>query len=332
MTAILETSRAVQIRPFTPDDYSAVVAIHNLQYPDYTDTVEQWRFRDERRDEKVKWSRFVATDDQNQIVGMATYNQSVDMYHPRKFSVDVFVHPEFVGQGIGKALYEKLLEALIPFDPILVRANAREDYTRSVRFLTDRGFTEEMREWESRLNPQAWDPAAWQDVRKKVLAQGIVVKSVAELQETDPEWRQKLFEMDWSVTLDMPAPDTLTKPTFEHFVKHVLENPDFLPEAWYIALDGENYVGESALWRSSTDNSLYVGATGVLREYRRRGIATALKIYALEYARAAGCPLMKTWNAQINRAMLSINEALGFEKQPAWISYVKVLRPEENAE
>ena len=27
--------------------------------------------------------------------------------------------------------------------------------------------------------------------------------------------------------------------------------------------------------------------------------------------------------------MLSINEALGFQKQPAWIDYVKVFRPEE---
>jgi hypothetical protein len=39
-----------------------------------------------------------------------------------------------------------------------------------------------------------------------------------------------------------------------------------------------------------------------------------------------GVDHIKTWNDQKNRPMLSINEAMGFEKQPAWIAVEKRLR------
>lgn len=59
---------------------------------------------------------------------------------------------------------------------------------------------------------------------------------------------------------------------------------------------------------------------GSRRSYRRRGIA---------YARAQGCPTIKTWNESNNHAMLAINEALGFVKQPAWIEFGKTLRDDD---
>jgi mycothiol synthase len=321
------TPAGVRIRRFTNEDYPAIVAIENLRFPDYADTVEQVRFHDEKRDAKILWNRFLAEDESGNVLGCCSYNQSEDMYHPRKFNVGVCLRPEHEGKGIGTALYDTLLEAIAPYDPILLRTNVREDYARSMTFVRKRGYEEEQRDWESRIDPRAIDFSRWADALPKAEAGGITIKSYAELAD-DRDRDRKLYELDWAVTLDMPSPDTLTEPGFDHFQKKVLENPDFIPTAWFVALDGDRYVGESALWRSSVDDSLYTGATGVLREYRRRGIATALKIRALSHAASIGCPLVKTWNAQSNRAMLSINEALGFEKQPAWISFGLKLKEE----
>jgi mycothiol synthase len=85
----------------------------------------------------------------------------------------------------------------------------------------------------------------------------------------------------------------------------------------------------SQLWHSQASPDLYNGLTGVLRSHRRRGIALALKLRGIAYAKALGRPTIKTWNESNNRAMLAINEALGFVKQPAWIDFVKVLRPDD---
>jgi GNAT superfamily N-acetyltransferase len=328
-TAAPSSAATVTVRPFTATDadYAAVMEVHAAVWPDYPDTPEQYRFQDERRDPKTKWGRVLA-ECGGRVVGCGSWGQQADMFHPRKFDVGVDVLPEWEGQGIGTALYEAVLENIAAHDPILLRCHAREDRARGVRFLRDRGFEEEMRDWESRLDLTAFDPAPFAGAEERVAAQGIAIKTLAELAD-DPDRDRKLFELDWAVTLDMPSPDTLTQPTFEHWSRNVFENPNFLPEAWFIALDGDRYVGESALWKSQGNSDLSVGATGVLREYRRRGIAMTLKLRACAYAKAAGTPQIKTWNAQTNRAMLSINEALGFVKQPAWISFARKLKDED---
>jgi len=315
------------IRPFdfSDADYEVRAAIGNAAYPDYKDTVEELKFDDSTEDPKLKIARFFA-EIEGQPVGLGSYSQSLDMYHPQKFELGVAVLPAWQGKGIGKALYAHLLDALTPHEPILVRAHAREDNLRGVRFATDRGFTEALREWESRFDPHTFDRAPFVGALETALASGLTLKSLAELRDTDPDWQQKLYDLDWTITQDIPAPDTLTEPGFEHFKKDVFADPNFLPEAWFVALDGDHYVGESALWKSVGEPGIcYVGATGVRREYRRRGIATALKLKVADWAKLAGIQQIRTWNAQENRAMLAINEAMGFEKIPAWITYEKKL-------
>jgi RimJ/RimL family protein N-acetyltransferase len=94
-----------------------------------------------------------------------------------------------------------------------------------------------------------------------------------------------------------------------------------MAEGYFLALDNGQYVGLSTLWASQGVPDLYTGLTGTLRSHRRRGIALALKLSAIDYARSIGTPRIRTWNATGNEGMLAINEALGFVKQPAWIEY-----------
>jgi GNAT superfamily N-acetyltransferase len=314
------------IRDFTPADYPAFATVHNMIYYEYPDTAEEFRFNDERRDAKCKHRRWVA-EREGEIVAAAEYDQSASHYHPRKFSLGVLVHPEQQGQGIGTALFDTACAALEAFEPVALKAFTREDMERSVRFLARRGFQERLRDWESRLDVAAFDPSPYDGAVEKVLAQGIAIRTFAEL-AADPERDLKLWELHWLVEQDMPSAEAPTRTTLEHFRSRWLEDPNFLAEACFIATDGAEYVGLSDLVTRQGTTDLYTGTTGVVREYRRRGIALALKLRAIAWARERGYPLIKTWNNSGNRAMLSINERLGFVKQPAWVQYEKVLREE----
>ena len=314
-----------RMRPFTSKDYPAIVEIENRVYPEYPNTVEETRHWDEARDSKCRLQRYV-TEQKGKIVGVGEFSQNPWRYHPQKFDVHIDVDPDYQGRGIGSALYEHLLAELQPLNPVGLRARAREDYERSVRFLKNRGYTEVMRDWESRLDLPEFEFAPYEGHIERVEAQGLRLLTIAEL-SVDPERDRKLYGLENDIQKDVPSVDRPTPLSFEVYVERMLKNPNLFPQAWYIALDGDRYAGTSALWKSQANpKELYTGLTGVRREYRRRGIALALKLKTIAFAKAHGYRVIKTWNESNNRPMLSINEQLGYVKQPAWITFAKELK------
>jgi GNAT superfamily N-acetyltransferase len=318
------------LREFRYDDadYQGILAVDNACFPEYPNTLEEWKHDDATRPAHHKFRRWVA-EAGGRIVGFGNHGQIEGMFHPQKFSVFVAVHPESQGRSVGRALYDQILANLAQYDPISLRVNLRADSARANRFVLDRGFVEDSRAWESRLDVTAFDPGPFAGATERALRSGITFATMAELQQRDPDHRQKLYELDVEATKDEPHPEPQTPPSREVYDGWIFDSPNYLPEGNFIALDGDRYVGMSTLRSSqASPDELYVGFTGVLRPYRGRGVAMALKLKTIAFARERGIKTIKTWNDSNNRPMLRINEALGFVKQPAWISYLKKLRNE----
>ncbi len=319
----------ITIRKFEriPKDYQGVVNIQNTVYPDMPGAVENYMDKDERRDPKCKHQRWVAVHEKR-IVGATNYDQSLWEYHPQKFFMGGGVLPDYQGQGIGSALYDALLAGLQPFDPIEIRVNARDDFPQSIRFLEKRGFAEHMRSGESHLDVTAFDPSPYAGLEDKLRAQGIEIKTLREL-ESDPARNRKLYEMEWELEQDVPGSEDITQVEFEKWLDDLIHHPLLLPDGYIVAVHGDRYIGMSNLWDDRASESLYTGLTAVRREYRRKGIASAMKVRAIAFARENGNLLIKTSNEVNNRSMLSINERLGFVRQPDWITFKKNIKEEE---
>ncbi|MBC7870610.1 MAG: GNAT family N-acetyltransferase [Chitinophagaceae bacterium] len=321
LTTFLErTKTMVIIRPFTPDDYPGIAAVSSIIRPDMPITGDQLRQFDENRDAMVKFGRWVAEVD-GHIVGISFHTQFTDMYHPRKLWVMVRVLPEHRRQGIGAALYTVMENSVQLLDPLALQVAIREDETENVRFAEVRGFYEYSRRWEALLDVATFDPTPYADLHARLAAEGIAIRSYADLVD-DPQRDQKFHALQTEVDQDVPLPDPITPQTFEQFQREILQSSRFFPEATSFAVHKGEYVAMNAL--NKAGDNLWLDMTGTKAAYRRRGIALALKVWGIEFARAHGYKTIGVTNDVANTGMLAINGQLGFVRQPAMLQLQKV--------
>ena len=317
----------VEIRDFEPTDYPRMVEISNLLYPPHRWTEDEARYEDDHFDKKYFHRRWVAEDPkEGEVVAIAELSHMPWSFHPHKFWMDLDVHPDWQRRGVGRRLYDAMAAELREKEAIVVRASARESNGESVRWLERRGFSEKMRDWESHLDVASVDATKFAD--KAGVPEGIEIVTLKDEGPGDEACLRAVFEMGNAIGPDIPNPDVFTPTTFEYFLSGI-RNPNSLHDAYFLAKAGDRYVGISNLWRSEgSPDVLYQGLTGVVREYRGRGLAWALKMRTIAYARERGFRQIRTWNNTMNRPILNINEALGFVKQPVWIRFQKDLAPE----
>ncbi len=314
------------IRPFnfSDEDYQAAVECWNLNYPDVLETVEQYRHSDESREPHRYYNRLIGEID-NKPVAVAVYCETWWQKHPGKYYIEVKVLPEEQGKGFGKAMYERVLLELEERQPALLSTYSCENQPRGQRFLEERGFKLALREPASRLELKEFDPTRFADLSNKVLSDGIRIEPLTLLQEKVSDWEHKLWELRWLVLKDVPGTSPWERQTFEVYKKESLQNPDFEPAGHFIALHGDRWVGLSNLWPTKAEpQKLWCGLTGVDPDYRRRGIAVALKVRAAEYALQKGYKYIDTDNEE-NNPMYTINMQLGFKPLPAWLEYERKL-------
>jgi GNAT superfamily N-acetyltransferase len=318
----------LRFRDFESADYERLADMYGTIFPDYNRTANEWRHWDSMLDKsKFYFHRFACLGEESgKILGFGQCQHSMEMFHPKKFWLDIWVDPNHQRMGVGSAIYEKLSHEMADKKAVTCWAMTREDMALPVEFAKIRGFVESKRAWESRIDPSRFDSSRFRVYVDKAASKGITISTLGQERERDPDFKSKLHELVNLVSADMPRPGEFTPIPYEQWEKAELESPGLTPEAYMIARDGDKYVGLSALWRSETQpHDLYQGNTGVLREYRGQGIAVSLKLRVLEFAKKSGYTLVKTWNDSANDAMLGINTKLGFKRQVGWILFEKNL-------
>jgi GNAT superfamily N-acetyltransferase len=206
------------------------------------------------------------------------------------------VHPDARRRGVGTALLRELAAhvAALGFD---IAGSWVED-GGSRAFAEGFGFAEIDREVEQVLRLPAELPDA-------PPPEGVEIVTVAErpelLREAYPlaaaeGYAELALEGDVVIELDDWLKDEAT-----------------LPEGSFVALHEDRIVGYSGLVKQDNGRLAEDGLTVVAREWRRRGLATALKRLELLWAAENGIEEVFTWTQRGNEGMRAVNERLGYE-------------------
>lgn len=293
------------IRPFTQEDRRAVEAM-GLVIIDY-------------------WDQHVAL---HLVAGdpVVGHLQAVDRgttptRRPGNIEMRLTVAPEHRRRGIGGRLYERVLAFAEERQADSIRASYFEHSPEEPAwfFLKQRGFVELQRYQPSRLDVGSCDLSPFEGLEQRLVAEGVRFRTYADVADT-VENRQKLFALDQEARSDLPyAGDP--EPS----------EPEPFEASWVARLQPEQFstvlLAEiDHRWVGLSTSSVSWGFTGVVPAYRRRGIATALKVRAIRSARERGVQLLETENRANNIGMLAINRKLGYQFGPPEVECIKRLR------
>jgi GNAT superfamily N-acetyltransferase len=185
--------------------------------------------------------------------------------------------------------------------------------SQGLAFAQRRGFAIDQHFFTYELDLTTFDGARYQPDIAALTAAGIRFCTLADFADT-LEMRHKLYDLNTSDMLENS--NTSTPWTYAIFEKSVLAAPWFRREGQLLAVDGDQWIGMTAVGLYPETHSAYNEYTGVLRPYRRRKIATSLKALAALYAHKEGAQKLITDSNLRNAPILAINRKLGYQAQP----------------
>jgi mycothiol synthase len=308
----------VLIRPFEDSDYERRAEIGAAIDPLYASTPATLRQSGAMVEPRIRRFQLVAELDGAGVVGWGRVSHIWWSYHPRRYLMRLEVDPDWQRRGIGSTLFDRLIEELRTWGPELVRTDTPATRAGTVAFLAHRGFQEWRRRWESILDVPTADISSLLGAQERAANQGIrFTDYAAESAHRGDQLTRDMYDMEMAIFRTDPEEEPDASPmSIERFVDINLDAPDALHEAHFLALSGERLVGVSRLSRDANHSHvLRQQFTGTHPEYRGRGIAQALKLRTIQFARANGYTEIHTTNDSTNGPMLHINELIGFRRE-----------------
>ena len=299
------------VRPFTDADYTAYARITTIAEGRTLDAAGA-RAEDALLDTRIYVRlRLVVPDEEDVPLGYGEIRHEPGHYEPHRYRLRLGVDTRERRRGIGASLWDGLEAELARRSAEWVDLWAA-DHTACQAFIVKRGFAEVIRAYEQVL-AVASAPLPTPASEERAAAAGIRVVTLAELHaERGAAALESAADLDIACradhesTLGRVAPIAQASWTADH-----LTDADALPDAHFMALDGDELVAMSCARRQS-DDTLRIGVTGVLPSHRRRGLGRLLKLRLHAWAKRNGYSEIHTTTTKPNVGMIALNDALGY--------------------
>lgn len=222
------------------------------------------------------------------------------------------------GHGFGSALLAELARRAEVRGVTSFEARVAETDVASLAWALRRGFEEVGRDSSmvldlAEVEAPAIDPP-----------EGIEVVTWAAC----PELTRGLYQVYVEADPDIPGSEDAETPSFERWLDADMTGTGDRPEATFVALADGEVVGYAKFSLSpSKPQVAFHDLTGVLRAWRGRGIAGALKRAQIAWAKENGYTRLVTSNEERNAPVRALNARHGYRVEPGTVYLRGPVRP-----
>jgi len=304
------------LRELRETDFDALAAIQNEIEPDEPVSGESLRHLTQSFGLASNLYQVVVEDCRSgEVVATAGIFTVISEGVPTIQWVVVNVLPSRQREGIGSYLYETLLTEARKREARGLRCYVRENSAAGRAFLAKRAFRESRRKWRSSLDVDSADISQLASLVRTITSEGIEFTTLSREGGNDPQVLQRVHDLDSVTGEDEPRDGAYSPLPFEQYRRFFLTGEHFLPDAWFLAKEGNQYVGiTSGAREPAQPQVLQQYYTAVRSEFRQRKIALTLKLMLIDYAKRNGYARIETTNDSVNARMWRLNEGLGFQK------------------
>jgi len=317
---------SARLRPYVEGDWGPISAFVYGLAPDFRQDEEAW-LRNRQQFDETRYTRrqYVAEHfETGQILGYGSIEQTIFL---PKYRLFLMAEPHWLKAGVGDLLLDQLMKDLNEAGAITVWHRNYSSLTEVLDFLIQRGFVETRRVWDLRLDLSATDLSTFAGIAEEVAARGITITTFAEERQRNADAAlHNLHEFLDVVKQDDPERQPFIPVPFESVV-HWFTRDYVLADACFIAKHGDEFIGFTDLIHiEPIPQGIMHGFTGVAREWRRQGVATALKLQAIEYAQEHGYHTIRAFSLPSQTEMMSLNEKLGFRRAFCYVTVEKFVK------
>ena len=309
----------IAIRPLQPKEHAFVAELCNNEklFPYLPDTFMHFWSPALVATPKAVWAVEVA----GQLVGSAGYTMAEAA--PELWLIGIIVWPAYRRRGIGAVVYSSLVESLRPRGAQRLLAHVYTNQLDGLRFVAQRGFREIGTSLNSQLNVAAADSSSWDDPDAIVANQGLRFGTLDHFPRHG--LAERLLPL-WNRTRpDQPQYWPYVPYYARRFEREMLEPAEVALPHSFVIVAPDNHIVALALNAYAADNRLCTIYLGVDPDFRRRKLATALKLKLIAHTQAHGIDFLAAENEASNTAMRDINRRLGYHHLPDLVVYQKTL-------
>jgi GNAT superfamily N-acetyltransferase len=316
--------KTIRLRPAEPErDFGQLAAWFSILEDEPN---SESGLKDYYEKQKQQITQRVAEDEHGNLLGF--YWAVRSSVEAGRLFFYLMVKPEQRSQGIGRQLYEALVQAAREAEVKKLRVSVWDNSPEGLAFAERRGFTERLHQIAMALNLDTFDDRPYDEIVARLKGEGFQFTSMEALGNTE-EAQRRLYDLNDTTDIETPGTDgEHSWAGFEDFQKSVCQSDWYKPGGQMVVIDTATgaWAAMSAITRMEGADYAYNLHTGVDKRYRGRKLGQAVKVLALRYAREVlKTSTVRTHHNTKNLPMLAIDRKLGYVQLPGTILMEKIL-------